>query len=570
MNICWLIPDDRGGGVASVALSCVRQAQASRHEATLLLVLPSTGWLDKEDQKDFFLDSLGLEPPAKDAPAAILQWLKANPQDFLVLNGCEQADVVIPYLPSTVRPVYVVHDTARRYWEPALRHEAVLDAIVAVSQTVAKQFNKRLQNPSKLRVIYNGSRFAPLPKSVTGRASDMLVCCGDNPTKGAYDALRLWRRLAQRGFKGDLHWFGRMEPHFERRVRTLPENNRIHLYGRRSRSEVFAKAMRCRVLLMLSRVEPFGMTTIEAMSMGCVPVAWDIDTGTREIVNHDVNGFFAPLGDTVALSDTVLRAIDAQPKLGPAAMKRARSDFDEKTMWRDYAKLFTELKLRPLSLRPCAGQAPPLRPEKPIFPAFSGILAGCHPSVRGTFAAAGILATGLARLMIESGSNNTATYSPDGPAKTSPNAAPLSFAVLGANTPWVYALAVALAEQGCSTVAISPYDWANYLRLRPRWPAGACPARLQRQWWLMPPGYVGGLTLIFAPILRKRLARCLTRLTTRINALPMRLRGLSLLILGLCQRYGAFPTRASYTLTLMTMSSTGPSAPKRSVGKRRT
>jgi Glycosyl transferases group 1/Glycosyltransferase Family 4 len=359
LNICWLIPDDRGGGVASVALSCVRQAHASGHQATLLLALASTGWLDHEDQEDFLVDSLGLEPPARDAPAAILQWLRAHPQDFLVLNGCEQADAVIPYLPCTVRAVYVVHDTARRYWAPALRHEAVLDAIVAVSHTVGKQFDKRLQNPSKLRVIHNGSRFAPRPKSVTGRASDMLLCCGDNPTKGAYDALRLWRRLAQAGFKGDLHWFGRMEPRFERRVRTLPENNRVHLYGRRARSEIFATATRCRVLLMLSRVEPFGMTTVEAMSMGCLPVAWDIDTGTREIVNHDENGFFTPLGDTAALLDTVLRAIEAQPKLGLAAMKRARSDFDEKTMWRGYAKLFTELEFRPLSIRPSAGQAPP-------------------------------------------------------------------------------------------------------------------------------------------------------------------------------------------------------------------
>ena len=58
------------------------------------------------------------------------------------------------------------------------------------------------------------------------------------------------------------------------------------------------------------------MTTIEAMSMGCLPVAWNIDTGTREIVRHDETGLFAPLGDIVALSKTVLRAIEVQPRLG--------------------------------------------------------------------------------------------------------------------------------------------------------------------------------------------------------------------------------------------------------------
>ena len=285
--------------------------------------------------------------------------MKAHPQDFLVLNGCEQADVVIPYLPSTVRPVYVVHDTARRYWEPALRHESVLDAIVAVSHTVAKQFAKRLRKPGKLRVIHNGSRFPPAPESVTRRPNHMLICCGDNPTKGAYDALRLWRQLIQIGFKGELHWFGRMESDFERCVRSLPYTSRIHLYGRRSRSEIFATAAHCRVLLMLSRVEPFGMITIEVMSMGCLPVSWNIDTGTREIVRQDETGLFAPLGAIVALSETVMRAFEAQPKLGFATMNRARCDFNEETMWGGYARLFEELVSRPSTLRVCAGQLPP-------------------------------------------------------------------------------------------------------------------------------------------------------------------------------------------------------------------
>jgi glycosyltransferase involved in cell wall biosynthesis len=345
--------------VLSVALSCVRQAHASGHQTTLLLVLPSTNWLDQEDQNGFRLDSLGLEPPAQDAPAAILRWLESNPQDFLVLNNCEQADVLIPHLPPALRCVYVVHDTAKRYWRSALRHEPALDAIVPVSQTVARKFEKRLRNPGKLRVIHNGSRFAPPPSSLTDRPIDLLICCGDNPTKGAYDALRLWRQLVQSGFRGELHWFGHMGPEFQRRVRTLPGISRIHLRGRRPRSEIFATAARCRVLLMLSRVEPFGMVTIEAMSMGCLPVAWSIDTGTREIVRENETGMFAPLGNIEALSQTVRKAIEAQPSLGIAAIRRARNDFAEKTMWLGYAKLFAELACRSSSTRVRAGLPPP-------------------------------------------------------------------------------------------------------------------------------------------------------------------------------------------------------------------
>ena len=51
--------------------------------------------------------------------------------------------------------------------------------------------------------------------------------------------------------------------------------------------------------------------------------------------------------------------------------------------------------------------------------------------------------------------------------KTLGHSEPFTFAFLGASTPWVYALAVALAEKGHATAAIALYDWGDLRRLRP-------------------------------------------------------------------------------------------------------
>ena len=91
---------------------------------------------------------------------------------------------------------------------------------------------------------------------------------------------------------------------------------------------------------------------------------------------------------------------------------------------------------------------------------------------------------------------------------------PLTFGFLGASTPWVYALAVALAERGHATAAIALYDWQNLCRLRPSWPAAEPPLRLRCERWALPPGYAGTLASFFAPILRARLAGTLARLET--------------------------------------------------------
>jgi len=78
---------------------------------------------------------------------------------------------------------------------------------------------------------------------------------------------------------------------------------------------------------------------------------------------------------------------------------------------------------------------------------------------------------------------------------------------LGAGTPWVYALAEALANQGHQVGAIAPFDTRTFKRLQPKWPNRQPPSNLQRQFWVYPPGYVGTLAPLFSPLLRARLNR---------------------------------------------------------------
>src|ERR1700733_11263519 len=75
------------------------------------------------------------------------------------------------------------------------------------------------------------------------------------------------------------------------------------------------------------------------------------------------------------------------------------------------------------------------------------------------------------------------------------------FLILAANTPWVYALGEALAEQG-PVHCIRFYDWLNYRRLKPRWPT-QFPSMLDRTMWVMPPGYAGSFEIVVRPFMRR-------------------------------------------------------------------
>ena len=359
MKLCWLVPNDHGGGIISVAVSCCRQAAAAGHDVTLLLLTDPAGHFS--EFATFHYESLGLPEKSPEAPQALVEWLKDHPQDMVFVNDCSPVHPALPYIPTETRSVFVVHDTARQYWQPAAQHEDDLDAIVTVSNVIAEQFRDRLRASDKLHVLHNGTVFPDeiSPKPSKDRNNDLLFLGGDKPFKGAEDVLALWPLLAERGFSGALHWYGRVGPEFESRIHALPHNDRIHTHGHVPRSAIFRQAAASLCILVPSRVEPFGMVTVEGMGMGAVPIAWDIETGTREIVTPGETGLLVPLGDVEAMADAVIYVQKDHNRLATKAMQEARNRFSEKAMWKRYDAFVEDLMGEAPVSREQAGNTPP-------------------------------------------------------------------------------------------------------------------------------------------------------------------------------------------------------------------
>ena len=58
-------------------------------------------------------------------------------------------------------------------------------------------------------------------------------------------------------------------------------------------------------MLLTSTHEGFGLVLVEAMASGCLPIAYDIEYGPADIVDHGVDGFLVPRGDEEALATQV-------------------------------------------------------------------------------------------------------------------------------------------------------------------------------------------------------------------------------------------------------------------------
>jgi poly(glycerol-phosphate) alpha-glucosyltransferase len=106
--------------------------------------------------------------------------------------------------------------------------------------------------------------------------------------------------------------------------------------------------------LMCSKYEGFGLVLIEAMSVGCIPIAYDVEYGPGDLITHGVDGFLVPDGDIEALGDAIaaLRTMDDAElmRMRRAAIRRAR-EFSPRNVTKQWGRALRDAQARHRTLR---------------------------------------------------------------------------------------------------------------------------------------------------------------------------------------------------------------------------
>ena len=106
-------------------------------------------------------------------------------------------------------------------------------------------------------------------------------------------------------------------------------------------------------MVMPSRFEGFGLTLIEAMAAGCVPVASRIRGVTDWIIEDGCNGMLFPMGNIGEASERIGRLAYDRALLRTmslAARNTARCTFDRAVMASRYGALLKRLQDGPPSI----------------------------------------------------------------------------------------------------------------------------------------------------------------------------------------------------------------------------
>ena len=127
-----------------------------------------------------------------------------------------------------------------------------------------------------------------------------------------------------------------VEPHYVRALKKQLQRwrltDRVHFYGYLSPEKKEHIIRNSRVMVMPSTCEGFGISHLEAMAYGCIPIA-SHRSGVAEIIEHGLNGFLVDPSDHQKLSALIARLVNTSYQKEIAARVYAR--WQQHITWRD-------------------------------------------------------------------------------------------------------------------------------------------------------------------------------------------------------------------------------------------
>lgn len=349
-RIASVIASLTAGGIGPVCRYAAEgMAKLTDWQVTLLSLHDPVGEV-VDEASGLRIVSLGLDG---NCARLFLQWLTANPQDMMITSDVSRIEPAYRFIPPTTRHVMQIHDSGWRYRQVVVRHAACVDGVTCVGQHIKSQLQRELNAvgfQGLLRTVHNGANFPPLPSVSNASAVScpspvvrppssaplrLLFMGRVEPLKGVLDFVPLLNRLKKLCVPVNLNIVGGENEALRHQFQRKGLSGMVTWTGRVPHEQCYRIAAESDLLLMPTRKESFGMVTIEAMSMGCVPMAYDIPSGSTEIIEHGKSGLLVPLGDICHLAEQIQSLHHDRKRLAQlsvGAIQHARGVFNAETM----------------------------------------------------------------------------------------------------------------------------------------------------------------------------------------------------------------------------------------------
>lgn len=192
-------------------------------------------------------------------------------------------------------------------------------------------------------VIYNGTTLDEItPEYIETPFDRYVLCLGRLVVKKGFDLMiEAFAQVARTQSDVGLIIAGRGEmlPALQALAAKFGLSDRVQFTGSLGRASVAGAIQRASVLIMPSRVEPFGIVALEGWR-GRTPIVVTSHGGTNEFVRSEIDGLVVDPYDTAALAKAVLRVLNDDSLA--ASLVAAGSDRVQQFTWEKIAAEYVQ------------------------------------------------------------------------------------------------------------------------------------------------------------------------------------------------------------------------------------
>ncbi len=205
--------------------------------------------------------------------------------------------------------VYIIHGDFNYYYMLAVQNQGMIDRFIAYSQYTLQRLQEKLLlvNQSKIKLEYY-----PVPElkreQTKTKDIDLLFVGSFSERKGVQYLKEIYVKAAEhvKNIKFSIVGSGEHEAHLKD---DFNDYESVNFLGQLNNKEVFEVMERSKVLIFPSLSEGLPNVVVEAMKAVCVPVCSDIKSGIPDLIDHGVNGYKVPIGDTFVFAAYIVQLL---------------------------------------------------------------------------------------------------------------------------------------------------------------------------------------------------------------------------------------------------------------------
>lgn len=234
-------------------------------------------------------------------------------------------------------------DTNIIYWMHSLDlDKRILNKIFDYDNIVVPSiFIKEELNSRKVIVIPNAISLSNKLKKYNNTMK-LLTVCKLTQDKSVSELIRVVKEIVSKGYNVSFNIIGDgpERNNIMKLIKTENLGNNINMLGFYNHDDINQELLDADIFLFASNTETFGISVLEAMSVGLPVVSFD-DRAIRELINDDIDGFIIENRSYIDMADKVislLEDVNIQENIGSCAIEKS-INYDINVIKREWLKI---------------------------------------------------------------------------------------------------------------------------------------------------------------------------------------------------------------------------------------